>query len=103
MCPILPDPLNGQIVYSTNTTGEQVFGATSTYVCDSGFGLSGGERVRACSSDSSSTIGFWTGSAPSCLGETLYTSLKIHPTVFVVSTLSLLVLKTNKNLVSEAT
>ena len=69
MCPSLPEPLNGQVVSSTNTTGDQVFGATATYVCDSGFGLSGGERVRTCSSDGSSTIGFWTGSAPSCLGE----------------------------------
>ena len=80
MCPSLPDPLNGQIVYSTNTTGDQMFGATATYICDSSFGLSGGERVRACSSDGSSTIGFWTGRAPSCLGETLCT---IHPTVML--------------------
>ena len=73
MCPSLPDPPNGQIVYSTNTTGDQMFGATASYVCDSGFGLSGGERVRACSSDGSSTTGFWTESAPSCLGENVKT------------------------------
>ena len=69
MCPSLPDPMNGEIVYSSGTTGDQEFGATATYICESDFGLSGGERVRTCTSDGSSTTGSWTGSAPSCLGK----------------------------------
>ena len=69
MCLSLPNPMNGEIVYSSGITGDQEFGTTATYICESGFGLSGEERVRTCTSDGSSTTGSWTGSAPSCLGE----------------------------------
>ena len=60
--------MNGSIAYSSNSTGGQLFGVTATYTCESGFGLTGGERVRACEGDGSSPVGSWTETAPLCSG-----------------------------------
>ena len=63
VCPFLPDPENGNIVFD-DLTFE--FGTTAIYECDVGFGLSGDSTVRICRGDGTSTTGEWTGTAPTC-------------------------------------
>ena len=69
MCNALPAPDNGRIVYSPDTTSPYSFATTATYICNSGYGLSGGTRTRNCGGDDSSPIGSWDGSAPLCIGK----------------------------------
>ncbi len=66
MCDPLPNPNNGFITFTEDTMSIG-FMALATYGCDTGFGLSGGNRVRTCGS-SDSGPGDWTGTAPSCEG-----------------------------------
>ena len=68
MCLALSKPDNGRIEYSSNSTGDQTFGVKATYICNSGFGLSGEVLVRTCEGDGSSPDGNWTGMAPLCSG-----------------------------------
>ena len=69
ICFALPAPDNGRIVYSPDTTSPYSFATTATYICNSGYGLSGGTRTRNCGGDDSSPIGSWDGSAPLCIGK----------------------------------
>ena len=57
---------SGQISYDSS---ELVFGTTATYSCDTGFGLSGGDRERVCGGNGSSSNGVWNGVAPNCEGN----------------------------------
>ncbi len=68
-CIELSDPVNGYIEYSSGSIGDQSFGATAIYVCEHGFGIARGDRVRTCEGDGSSTAGNWTGIAPLCRGK----------------------------------
>lgn len=43
------------------------FGSTAMYECNAGFGLSH-LTPRQCGGDDSSTIGVWSGAAPTCTG-----------------------------------
>ena len=70
-CSALSEPENGLIEYSSGLTGDQLFGVTATYTCESGFGLAGGERVRTCEGDGSSPVGNWTGTASLCLSKAI--------------------------------
>lgn len=45
------------------------FGTVAIYTCNTGFGLSGGDVQTTCSGDSSSVMGSWTGTVPSCERE----------------------------------
>ena len=54
-CPVLNDPANGMVTWTSLTTG-----GVATYECDSGFELVGDE-MRDCQSNS-----LWSGEAPIC-------------------------------------
>ena len=82
-CLALPEPENGRIEYSSGSTGDQLFGVTAMYICESGFGLTGGERVRTCEGDGNSPVGTWTGNAPSCLGNFIQYCMLLHACISV--------------------
>ena len=54
-CPVLDDPANGMVTWTSLTTG-----GVATYECDSGFELVGDE-MRDCQSNSQ-----WSGAPPIC-------------------------------------
>ena len=54
-CPVLNDPANGMVTWTSLTTG-----GVATYVCDAGFELVGDE-MRDCQSNSE-----WSGVPPIC-------------------------------------
>ena len=66
VCDHLPDPVNGDISFYSDTTAPFDFGTNATYSCDSGFGLSGEDTVRTCDGEGSSPNGDWDGTAPTC-------------------------------------
>ena len=70
-CSSLSPPTNAIINYATDTISPFDYRTTATYVCDSGFGLSGGNRVRTCVG-SSAGPGEWNGTAPTCQGQTFF-------------------------------
>ena len=70
-CPGLPNPPNGETTYSSDTSAPFDFGTAATYICDTGFGLSG-DSMRMCRGNGSSTTGEWSGVAPSCQGKLFY-------------------------------
>ena len=59
--------MNGVVEFSETPSDLVSFQTIATYRCNSGFGLSGGDRVRTCIG-SSSGGGEWTGSTPLCEG-----------------------------------
>ena len=63
-CGALSDPANGQV----NTTGT-TFEQTATYSCNRGYNLVGGS-TRTCQA-----TGQWSGSAPTCHGMLLFSSV----------------------------
>ena len=69
MCPDIADPVNGQINFSLDVLAPFDFGTVATYSCCTGFGLNGGDVTRMCEGDGSSSIGEWSGTAPTCVGE----------------------------------
>ena len=66
-CPVLDDPANGMVTWTSLTTGGIV-----TYVCDPGFELVGDE-MRDCQSNSE-----WSGEAPICRCKFILVSLTIQ-------------------------
>ena len=66
LCTALNAPLNGVIFYTDDITTDVDHGTTATYVCDEGYGLTGGDAVRTCSGGGESQVGEWSGSPPSC-------------------------------------
>ena len=66
-CSGLSTPSNGIITYTTDTTAPFDYLTTATYVCNTGYGLSGGNRVRNCVG-SVAGPGEWSGTAPTCEG-----------------------------------
>ena len=69
-CSELTAPENGLITYYNQPINSRVqFHTTATYTCNSGYGLTGGNRSRVCDGDGSSYLGFWTDTAPSCGGK----------------------------------
>ena len=68
-CSVLPQPDNGQIVYSMISLPAFGLGTTATYSCNIGYGLSGTQMTRTCQSDALSLSGEWSGQALTCIGE----------------------------------
>ena len=66
MCTDLPAPDNGQISYSTDTISPYDFGTEVTYTCNTGFGISSGNRTRTCGGLDINTEGVWNGVAVTC-------------------------------------
>ena len=70
MCFDLPVPANGRIFYYNDVPPAPYdFGTQATYICDSGFGLNGGDATRTCSGGGANTNGTWSGRAPACEGK----------------------------------
>lgn len=67
-CTNLAAPSNGQINYQNDTSAPFDYQTTATYSCNSGYGLSPGDRVRTCIR-SAAGPGEWSGTAPTCLGN----------------------------------
>ena len=66
-CAALNVPDNGLITFDPDMTAPHSFTTTATYGCSSGYGLSGGDRVRSCV-ESSAGPGEWSGTEPTCQG-----------------------------------
>ena len=77
MCASISAPENGQVSFSTDTTPPYDFETRVTYICNSGYGIRGGNVLRTCRGDGLTPNGNWTGIAPSCGGKP-----KISSTVF---------------------
>ena len=69
-CQDLLSPNNGQITFTTDTTAPFDYGTEAAYSCDTGYGLNADvPTTRTCVGDGSSPDGMWSGSPPSCNGE----------------------------------
>ena len=69
ICSELTAPDNGQVSYDRAVITSVQFQTTATYTCNSGYGLTGGNRSRVCDGDGRSYLGSWTGTAPGCGGK----------------------------------
>ena len=78
MCEDIPDPENGDIEYSVDTTATFEVQTTATYSCDPGYSLQGGNMVRICVGTVESPVGMFDGEAPSCEREYLLLLIIIH-------------------------
>ncbi len=70
MCAALPVIDEGNITYSPS--GDFLFGVVAVYICDEGFGIYGGNRMRTCSPDLDSngdSVAMWDGTEPECIRE----------------------------------
>ncbi len=68
MCPHIPDPRNGQIVFSEDNIAPFVEGTMAIYSCYQGYSLKGGDAMRSCVRNESTGDGMWNGEAPVCQG-----------------------------------
>ncbi len=67
---------NGMIIYSSgSTTPPFDYGTTATYQCNNGYSLASGDRVRTCTSNGTSSVGQWSGTAPVCSGTVFIANL----------------------------
>ena len=71
LCESLPNPDNGYIQFTEISSDAFNFQTTATYVCNDGYGLSGGDINRTCVG-SENGPGEWTGTAPTCEGKEKY-------------------------------
>lgn len=67
-CGDLDAPTNGIITFASDTTPQYEYQTTATYICSTGYGLSGGTSIRTCEG-STAGPGEWDGLAPSCEGR----------------------------------
>ena len=70
MCTDLPAPDNGQVSYSPDTIPPYEFGTEATYTCNTGFGISSGNRTRTCGDINSEEM--WYGVAATCDRKFIY-------------------------------
>ncbi len=75
MCPVLNNPMNGQVDYgdggdisANNNQFRYPFGTMATFTCVNGFALIGND-TRTCTGDGSSTTGAFSGIDPTCERE----------------------------------
>ncbi len=68
-CPFLPDFVNGSLIYSAlpDQNASYAFNVVATYICNTGLSLVGYIN-RTCTGYGNSTIGSFTGVAPTCEG-----------------------------------
>ncbi len=66
MCPDIPDPINGQIVFNVDNVAPFAFGTMASYSCNSGYTLDVGTNPRECGGGGSSSTGEWSDGALTC-------------------------------------
>lgn len=71
LCPDIPDPANGQILFSGNMIAPFELRTVATYSCDPGYGLMAmmDTTERTCEDLDSDIVGEWSATPPSCEGE----------------------------------
>lgn len=70
MCPSVPDPVNGDVAYTTTASeGTFSFGTVATYSCDQGFGQQHGIVERTCTGLGNSSIGEFSDVPTTCEGD----------------------------------
>ena len=67
-CPHIPDPLNGDIVFTIDTTAPFDIGTQALYRCNEGFALVGGDAVSDCVQNANGDA-TWNRLAPFCQRE----------------------------------
>ncbi len=88
MCSGLPTPINGVLIYNTDTILPYDFGTVATYQCNLGYGLIVATNTRACNGDSSSTVGVWDGVDPGCnrkMSSNLLRSVHVYIHVLIIT------------------
>ena len=60
-CSDLPPLMNGVIIYEAGLTDSRPINSIATFICVTGYTLTGGSSTRTCESD-----GMWSGLAPTC-------------------------------------
>ncbi len=68
MCPDLPDPVNGDIVFEDDLTAPFDLGTLAKYTCSPGFVPFGDSTVRVCL-NAGVEEGEWDGTSSSCERE----------------------------------
>ena len=83
VCPDLPEPTNGVIIFRYPALATSlIFETQAFHSCDNGYYLQGSD-IRNCISDRATSIGVWERNEPSCLG----TYLSISQVTYVYSIL----------------
>ncbi len=65
-CSSLITPANGQITFYYDASPPHDHLTVAVFVCNNGFELQGGDRMRTCFSNVSSLNGQWSGEQPTC-------------------------------------
>ncbi len=65
-CGALTAVMNRRITYSVTTNNRYAHSTTATYMCDTGYNITGQYHTRTCEGDGRSPIGTWSGEAPEC-------------------------------------
>ena len=69
-CPDIPNPLNGKIDFAEDNLAPFDLGTTATYICDLGYAVTEGSKMRVCVMDElGGEAGIWNGKAPTCDGQ----------------------------------
>ncbi len=66
MCNDIPDPTNGQIVFTDDKVAPFAFETEALYNCNPGYNLDAGVNPRVCESVDSSNVGDWSGTGLTC-------------------------------------
>lgn len=77
-CPDINNPENGRIVFSNDTVAPFDIGTKALYECDHGYEAREGTAERYCEDNGFNEFGFWTGSAPICVGMCSQFLLLLH-------------------------
>ena len=67
-CSALSEVENGMIVYNDDTGAPYDLETTATFQCKEGFVLLGGDIMRTCDDDGTTSNGIWSGMPPTCSG-----------------------------------
>ena len=65
-CDDLPDPENGNIVFTPDNTAPFDLNTVAMYECFPGYVLAGEFEERTCMADHDLDTGFWDRAAPTC-------------------------------------
>ena len=67
MCPDIPDPDYGNILFpEEDSIAPFELGTAAYYICKYGYAFMGGDSVRYCGLRPGEDVGVWNGTQPSC-------------------------------------